>query len=225
MQRARSHPRTPRSSSCSRRAALLGNFSVSLLNDIGIGALVALGLVLLTGVGGAPRSARPRSSASPPTPPPGSRRAQGCSPWLGLLFALALTGLAAAGDRRADAAPRRPLPAAHHHRLGLSIALLFGNVDALGRHTGISDIPPLTIGRLSLAEPRAIYYLIWACWSAWPCCFATTCCSRARARDPQPARRRGLAREPRRRRVPGAARSCSSSPRCSPASPAGSMRT
>ena len=32
---------------------LLGNFSVSLLNDIGIGALVALGLVLLTGVGGA----------------------------------------------------------------------------------------------------------------------------------------------------------------------------
>ena len=32
---------------------VLGSFSVSLLNDIGIGALVALGLVLLTGVGGA----------------------------------------------------------------------------------------------------------------------------------------------------------------------------
>ena len=31
----------------------LGKFGVSLLNDIGIGALVALGLVLLTGVGGA----------------------------------------------------------------------------------------------------------------------------------------------------------------------------
>lgn len=30
-----------------------GSFTVSLLNDIGIGALVALGLVLLTGVGGA----------------------------------------------------------------------------------------------------------------------------------------------------------------------------
>ena len=29
-----------------------GSFTVSLLNDIGIGALVALGLVLLTGVGG-----------------------------------------------------------------------------------------------------------------------------------------------------------------------------
>ena len=32
---------------------MLGKFGVSLLNDIGIGALVALGLVLLTGVGGA----------------------------------------------------------------------------------------------------------------------------------------------------------------------------
>ena len=31
---------------------MLGPFSVTLLNDIGIGALVALGLVLLTGVGG-----------------------------------------------------------------------------------------------------------------------------------------------------------------------------
>ena len=29
-----------------------GSFTVSLLNDIGIGALVALGLVMLTGVGG-----------------------------------------------------------------------------------------------------------------------------------------------------------------------------
>ena len=32
---------------------VLGKFGVSLLNDVGIGALVALGLVLLTGVGGA----------------------------------------------------------------------------------------------------------------------------------------------------------------------------
>ena len=52
---------------------------------------------------------------------------------------------------------------------GLSIALLFGNVEALGRHTGLSNIPPLTIGAYSLADPRSIYYLILAavglaCW-------------------------------------------------------------
>ncbi|WP_457102194.1 branched-chain amino acid ABC transporter permease, partial [Microbacterium sp. P5_E9] len=45
---------------------------------------------------------------------------------------------------------------------GLSIAMLFGNVDALGRHTGLSNIPSLRIGGWSLADPRAIYYLIWA---------------------------------------------------------------
>ena len=33
--------------------ALLGKFGVSLLNDVGISALVVLGLVMLTGVGGA----------------------------------------------------------------------------------------------------------------------------------------------------------------------------
>jgi branched-chain amino acid transport system permease protein len=44
---------------------------------------------------------------------------------------------------------------------GLSIAMLFGNVDALGRHTGLSNIPPLRIAGWSLADPRAIYYLIW----------------------------------------------------------------
>jgi branched-chain amino acid transport system permease protein len=40
--------------------------------------------------------------------------------------------------------------------------MLFGNVDALGRHTGLSNIPALTIAGWSLADPRAIYYLIWA---------------------------------------------------------------
>ena len=54
---------------------------------------------------------------------------------------------------------------------GLSIAMLFGNVDALGRHTGLSNIPALRLGPWSLADPRAIYYLIWAlvglaCWFA-----------------------------------------------------------
>ena len=44
---------------------------------------------------------------------------------------------------------------------GLSIALLFGNVDALGRHTGLSNIPPLMLGVWSLVDPRSIYYLIW----------------------------------------------------------------
>ena len=42
-----------RSSAIALAPLVLGKFGVSLLNDIGIGALVALGLVLLTGIGGA----------------------------------------------------------------------------------------------------------------------------------------------------------------------------
>src|SRR4029450_12997452 len=45
---------------------------------------------------------------------------------------------------------------------GLSIALLFGNVEALGRHTGLSNIPALNVFGVSLVDPRAVYYLIWA---------------------------------------------------------------
>ncbi len=39
--------------------------------------------------------------------------------------------------------------------------MIFGNVDALGRHTGISNIPALALGSWSLADRRGMYYLIW----------------------------------------------------------------
>jgi len=44
-------------------------FWIVLLDNIGLAALVAMGLVLLTGVGGLTSLARPRSAASAPTPP------------------------------------------------------------------------------------------------------------------------------------------------------------
>ena len=47
----------------------IGTFTVSLLNDIGIGALVALGLVLLTGVAGAVDSPVSRLTCRSPRRP------------------------------------------------------------------------------------------------------------------------------------------------------------
>lgn len=44
-------------------------FVITLMNNIGLASLVAIGLVLLTGVGGHP-SARRHSADSAPTPPP-----------------------------------------------------------------------------------------------------------------------------------------------------------
>jgi branched-chain amino acid transport system permease protein len=75
--------------------ALAGNFTVSLLNEIGIGALVALGLVLLTGVGGTTSFGQAAFVGIAAYASAWLTTAQGFSPWIGLAFALLLTGLSA----------------------------------------------------------------------------------------------------------------------------------
>ena len=140
---------------------VLGNFSVSLLNDIGIGALVALGLVLLTGVGGATSFGQAAFVGIAAYSTAWLTTTQGLSPWLGLAFALALTGLSALAIGMLTLRLGGHFLPLSTIAWGLSIAMLFGNVDALGRHTGLSNIPPLHVAGFSLADPRAIYYLIW----------------------------------------------------------------
>ncbi len=138
-----------------------GNFTVSLLNDIGIGALVVLGLVMLTGVGGATSFGQAAFVGIAAYSTAWLTTSQGLSPWLGLVFALALTGTSAL------AIGLLTLRLGGHYlplstiAWGLSIAIVFGNVDALGRHTGISNIPAISIGPWSLGDRRAMYYLIW----------------------------------------------------------------
>jgi ABC-type branched-subunit amino acid transport system permease subunit/ABC-type lipoprotein export system ATPase subunit len=136
-------------------------FTITLLNYIGIYALVALGVVLLTGVGGLTSFGQAAFVGIGAYATAWLTTAEGASPWLGLLFALALSGIVAA------------LLGAITLRLGghflplgtiawgLSIFFLFGNLETLGRNNGIGDIPPITIGPLSLAPNNAVYYLIW----------------------------------------------------------------
>ena len=138
-----------------------GNFTVSLLNDIGIGALVALGLVLLTGVGGATSFGQAAFVGNAAYATAWLTTAQGLSPWLGLLFALLLTGLSALAIGVLTLRLGGHFLPLSTIAWGLSIAMVFGNVDALGRHTGISNIPALSIGAWSLADRRMMYYLIW----------------------------------------------------------------
>jgi branched-chain amino acid transport system permease protein len=140
---------------------LAGNFTVSLLNDIGIGALVALGLVLLTGIGGATSFGQAAFVGIAAYATAWLTTTQGLSPWLGLVFALALTGISALAIGMLTLRLGGHFLPLSTIAWGLSIAMLFGNVDALGRHTGLSNIPPLRIAGWSLADPRAIYYLIW----------------------------------------------------------------
>ncbi|HYJ99465.1 MAG TPA: branched-chain amino acid ABC transporter permease, partial [Burkholderiaceae bacterium] len=141
--------------------AVLGKFGVSLMNDIGIAALVVLGLVLLTGVGGATSFGQAAFVGIAAYTSAWLSTAQGWSPWIGLLFALVFTAAAALTIGALTLRLGGHFLPLSTIAWGLSIALLFGNMEMLGRHTGISNIPPIRLFGLSLADPRAVYYLIW----------------------------------------------------------------
>src|SRR5262245_28419274 len=125
---------------------VFGRFTVSLMNDIGMGALVALGLVLLTGVGGATSFGQAAFVGIAAYASAWLTTVHGASPWLGLLFALALTSAAAVLIGALTLRLGGHFLPLSTIAWGLCIALLFGNLDFLGRYTGISNIPPLAIG-------------------------------------------------------------------------------
>lgn len=147
----------------------LPEFYVTLLNYIGLYALVALGLVLLTGIGGltsfgqaafvgmgAYATAWLTTAANLP-----AWLAPLANPWGGLLAGLVLTALVAL---LLGALTLRL--SGHYLPLGtiawgISIYFLFGNLEFLGGHTGIGSIPPLSLAGLELRDGRQFYFLIW----------------------------------------------------------------
>jgi branched-chain amino acid transport system permease protein len=151
----------------------LPEFSVTLLNYIGLYALVALGLVMLTGVGGMTSFGQAAfvglgayATAWACTAPEAAAWLGGLPPallpWAGLLLGLVLTFAVAwfLGSITLKLS-------GHYLPLctiawGLSLYFLFGNLEMLGGHTGIAGVPPLVVGGFSLASPRVLGLLIWA---------------------------------------------------------------
>ncbi len=136
-------------------------FTITLLNYIGIYALVALGVVLLTGVAGLTSFGQAAFVGIGAYATAWLTTVEGASPWLGLIFAVGLTGLVAAF---LGAVTLRL--GGHYLPLGtiawgLSIFYLFANMDSLGRNNGLGGVPPISIGAISLRSETAIFYLIW----------------------------------------------------------------
>src|SRR5580698_11342089 len=144
----------------------VAEFTITLLNYIGIYALVALGVVLLTGVGGLTSFGQAAFVGIGAYATAWLTTAHGASPWLGLLFALALTGIVAALLGAVTLRLGGHFLPLGTIAWGLSIYFLFGNLETLGRNNGISDVPPITIGPVSLAPNNAVYYLIWGVLAA-----------------------------------------------------------
>ncbi|WP_051516814.1 ATP-binding cassette domain-containing protein [Herbaspirillum sp. RV1423] len=141
----------------------LSNFGVGLMNDIGIGALVALGLVMLTGIGGVTSFGQAAFVGIAAYSTAWLTSVWHVSPWLGLLFALVLTAAAALSIGMLTLRLGSHFLPISTIAWGLSVPLLLSNMDALGRHTGITNIVPVNIGGWSLQSAGAMYYLIWLC--------------------------------------------------------------
>ena len=149
---------------------VVSEFHVTLLNYIGLYAIVTLGLVLLTGVGGLMSfgqaafvglGAYTTAYLSVGEGLPGWASALGGSPWIGLAAGLMVTAVVAL------LLGLLTLRLSGHYlplgtiAWGISLYFLFGNLEFLGGHTGMSGIPVLSLFGIELKESRSFYYMIW----------------------------------------------------------------
>jgi branched-chain amino acid transport system permease protein len=141
---------------------LLPEFYVTLLNYIGLYAIVALGLVLLTGVGGLTSFGQAAFVGLGAYTTAYLTTVHGVSPWLTLLAGLAVTAAVALSIGFITLRLSGHFLPLGTIAWGLSLYYLFGNLDFLGGHTGISGIPALQLFGLELKSGREFYYLIWA---------------------------------------------------------------
>jgi branched-chain amino acid transport system permease protein len=142
--------------------ALFGTFTITLMNYIGIYAIAALGLVLLTGVGGLTSFGQAAFIGIGAYATAWYTAVQGGSPWLGLLLGLALTGIVALVLGTATLRLGGHFLPLSTIAWGIAIYFVFGNLDALNRYSGLSGIPPISLGPVTLSSTISIYYFIWA---------------------------------------------------------------
>ena len=146
-------------------------FWITQLNYIGMFSLVALGLVLLTGVGGLTSFGQAAfvglgaySSAYLTTAQdlPAWLAMLGGSPWSGLVAGLLVTAIVAL------VLGFLTLRLSGHYlplgttAWGISLYFLFGNLSFLGGYTGLTGIPALELFGFELRDTHHFYYLIWA---------------------------------------------------------------
>lgn len=136
-------------------------FWIVLLDNIGLASLVAMGLVLLTGVGGLTSFGQAAFCGFGAYTTAVLTTTYGLSPWLTLPLSLLVAGFAAV---LLGIITMRL--SGHYLPLGtiawgISLYYLFSKLEFLGRNDGISGIPPLSIGSWKMLDPGAIYFPIW----------------------------------------------------------------
>lgn len=139
---------------------VLNTFYISLLSYTGISAIVVVGLVLLTGAGGLTSFGQSAFVGLGAYATAILTTRFGLSPWLGLVAALAVSGLVSIILGYVTLHMSGHYLALLTLAWGMAITLLFGNLEVLGAHSGINDIPALTLFGLSLRQPQRYFYLV-----------------------------------------------------------------
>jgi ABC-type branched-subunit amino acid transport system ATPase component/ABC-type branched-subunit amino acid transport system permease subunit len=135
---------------------------ITLLNYIGLYAIVAVGLVLLTGIGGMTSFGQAAFVGLGAYATAFLSTRYGLSPWIGLLAGVIITALAALVIGAITMRLSGHFLPLGTIAWGLSLFFLFGNLDLLGKYDGINGIPVLNLFGWHLESGRSIYYLIWA---------------------------------------------------------------
>jgi branched-chain amino acid transport system ATP-binding protein/branched-chain amino acid transport system permease protein len=136
-------------------------FWIVLLDNIGLSALVAMGLVLLTGVGGLTSFGQAAFCGFGAYTTAVLTTACGLSPWLTLPLSLVVSGLFAVALGLITVRLSGHYLPLGTIAWGLGLFYLFSKLEFLGRNDGISGIPPLAIGLLKMNDPDTIYFAIW----------------------------------------------------------------
>jgi ABC-type branched-subunit amino acid transport system ATPase component/ABC-type branched-subunit amino acid transport system permease subunit len=137
-------------------------FWVTLGNYIGLYSIVALGLVLLTGVAGQTSFGQAAFVGIGAYTTAWLTINHGTSPWFTLFIGLAVTGLLALFLGFITLRMQGHYLPLATIAWGISLFYIFGNLEMLGGHTGMTGIPPLDLFGFELKDERRYFFLIWA---------------------------------------------------------------
>ena len=138
------------------------DFWIAQLNYIGLYALVSLGLVLLTGVGGLTSFGQAAFVGIGAYTTAYLTLNFGMTPWLTLLVGLGLTAISA------FAVGFITLRMSGHYlplatiAWGLSLYYLMGNLEPLGKYDGLQGLSSITMGPIDIGQGRLFFVLCWA---------------------------------------------------------------
>ncbi|SDN93520.1 ATP-binding cassette domain-containing protein [Afipia sp. GAS231] len=136
-------------------------FWIVLLDNIGLASLVAMGLVLLTGVGGLTSFGQAAFCGFGAYTTAVLTTTYGLSPWLTLPLSLLVSGIAAVLLGIVTVRLSGHYLPLGTIAWGIGLFYLFSKLEFLGRNDGIQGIPPLSIGSLRMIDPGTIYFAIW----------------------------------------------------------------